>query len=706
MRHFAAVLLFLFACVPALAAEEVRPAELEEITVTATKTPRKVEEVTAATEIVKKEDVEASRGNNIGEALRALPGIQAESSNGAYDTHIIIRGAGAKAAYGVREIKIMVDGIPLTDPDSLTRLDMVDASLIERIEIVKGPNSTLYGANAAGGVINIITKSPFDNPGLTLKAGYGANNSQDYHLQYAGTVKQFAFLLSGTRRSTDSWRDWNKFETNQFNGRFAWLIDDTSELEMNLSYSEADLQLPGRLTKTQFEEDPSQQTLEWAHTGRDSTVARQGLSYRKESPSGTEFKAQVYAQEWEHYHPVPIRINDGGANVFGADLQENIPLQLFGRKHLLSVGLSAQRDDRDTKAYTYRDLVTTQVNGKTVVAPPYSRSDAAGDLAETSRNTVDSWGIFLQDSIRVTAGTILDLGLRFDRVRFSIDSEIYREWAFVTSQNGVPYFAYRPARETIAVEKSWDAWSPRLGINQALTSAVNIFGAVATGFQTPAQSEIESNEALDPQRSLNFEVGLKGHFKNGHRLDLTLFSTTIDNEVVRLMDEYGATIYDNAGRTLHRGAELSGQVHLAAHLALHANYTYSDFTFTDYQEAERRGYPAQTVLISRDGNDLPLVPRHKYSFALAYTHPGGVSARLGTVTWGEYFVNTANTETYSGFTTANCRLGYDRGRFGGFFAIDNLFDKKYAAEVTQSYGKTGYSPAAPRIASVGVTVRF
>lgn len=706
MRHFAAVLFFLLTCVPALAAEEVTPAELEEITVTATKTPRKVEEVTTATEIVKKEEVEASRGNNIGETLRSLPGVQAESSNGAYDTHIIIRGAGAKAAYGVREIKIMLDGIPLTDPDSLSRLDMVDSSLVERIEVVKGPNSTLYGANAAGGVINIITRSPFDNPGLTLKAGYGAYNSQNYHLQYSGTAKQFAYLLSGTRRSTDSWRDWNEFETTQFNGRFAWLIDDTSELEVSLSYSEADLQLPGKLTKEQFEEDPSQQTLEWAHTGRDSTVARQGLSYRKESRSGAEFRAQIYAQEWEHYHPVPIRINDGGANVFGADLQENIPLQLFGGKHLLSVGLSAQRDDRDTKAYTYRDLVTTSVNGQTVVAPPYSRSDAAGELAETSSNIVDSWGVFLQDSVRVAGGTIVDLGLRFDRVRFSIDSEVYNEWGFVTSQKGVPYFAYRPVRDTIAVEKTWDAWSPRLGLNQALTKEFNLFGAVATGFQTPTQSEIESNEELGPQRSLNYEIGLKGHFPAGHRLDLTLFSTTIKNEVVRLMDEYGGTSYDNAGRTLHRGVELSGQLQLAAHLALQANYSYSDFTFVDYQEAERVGYPAKTVLDSRDGNDLPLVPRHKYTFALSYTPPGGFSARIGTVTWGEYFVDTANTETYSGFTTANCRLGYDQGRFGGFFAVDNLFDKKYAAEVTQSYGKTGYSPAAPRVVSVGVTVRF
>lgn len=706
MRHATAVLCLLLLGVPAAAAERETPAAIDEITVTATRTPRESAEATATTEVATEKDIEATRGNNIGEALRELPGVQAESSNGAYDTHIIIRGAGAKALYGVREIKIMVDGVPITDPDSLTRLDMVDTSLIERIEVVKGPNSTLYGANAAGGVINIITKNPFDEPGVSLKVDYGSFNSQDYHLQYAGASGPVGYLLSGTRRSTDSWRDGNDFESNQFNGRMVWMIDDASDLELSLSYSDAELQLPGKLTKAQFEADATQRTSEWVNMGRDSQVGRLGLSYRHEFQGGQETKLQLYAQQWEHYHPVVTWINDGGATVLGADLQQNVPLALHGMKHLITVGVSAQRDDRDTKAYAYRDLVTTTVNGMTVAAPPYTSSDAAGDLAEISRNIVDSWGVFLQDSVRVTAGTIVDLGLRYDRVRFDIDSEFYQEWAFLTSNKGTSYFNYRDRREDVAFEKSWESWSPRIGVNQALGEALNVYAAVATGFQTPTQSEVESNPELKPQDSVNYEVGLKGHFRSGSRFDVALYTTTIEDEVVRLMDQRGATIYDNAGRTRHLGAEFSVRQPLPYHITIQANYSYGDFTFVDYEEAERTGFPAKTVLVSRDGNDLPLSPRHKYGAALSFAPPGGFNARLSTVTWGSYYVDTANTETYGGFTTVNGRLGYERGRWGGFVAVDNILDTKYAAEVTKNYGKTSYAPGSPRIWTVGVTARF
>jgi iron complex outermembrane receptor protein len=95
-----------------------------------------------------------------------------------------------------------------------------------------------------------------------------------------------------------------------------------------------------------------------------------------------------------------------------------------------------------------------------------------------------------------------------------------------------------------------------------------------------------------------------------------------------------------------------------------------------------------------------------FTAALCYAPQGGFNARLSSVTWGKYFVDTANTETYGGFTTVNGRLGYEQGRFDGFVAVDNLFDTKYAAEVTKSYGKTGYAPGAPRLWSVGVTLRF
>ncbi|MFC1770227.1 TonB-dependent receptor family protein, partial [Nitrospirota bacterium] len=632
MKFLLALFLTCIMVMPALAEQQEDVSELEQITVTATKTPRKVEEVSASVSIVTEEDIENSRGWNVGETLENLPGVQAESKNGAYDTHIIIRGAGAKAQYGVREIMIMVDGIPITDPDSLTRLDMVDTSMIKRIEVVKGPNSTLYGANASGGVINIITKSPLETQGFSLKTSYGSKNSQAYHLQYSGSANdKLYYIISGTRRSTDSWRDWNKFDTSQFNARFNYIIDDDSDIDMTLSHTESNFQLPGSLTKEQFDEDPTQQTSDWVHNGRYSDVQRLALGYRTELDSGIELITKGYLQKWHHYHPVPTGINDGGSTVFGMDFQSNITHSLFDKESTLSVGISTQRDDKKSDKYIYRDINTDIVNGKIVAVTPYTNSDEKGDLMKASTNTVDKWGIFIQDSIYLKEATILDIGLRYDKASFDINSDVHNKWSYITNNMGTSYFNYVPVSETIDIKKDWSSVSPRVGINHALNDATHVYGSVSTGFQTPTQGELETNIDLAPQKALNYEVGIKGRLENGHSYDVTTYYTTLKDEVIKLMDETGSSYFDNAGSTLHKGLEMSGSFILTDTLTLGLGYTYSDFTFVEYVEMEK-GYTGVTTHV-RDGNRIPLVPKDKYTVKLNYKRPGGFYSNLSGVTW-------------------------------------------------------------------------
>lgn len=177
LRSMIAVILLLL-CAPVLAEQpKEKQMDLDEVVVTATRTERTTEETPAGISVVTKEEINDTRMFGLKEALTGLPGVQSESKNGGYDARLIIRGAGLKARYGVREIMILLDGVPITDPDGMSRLDFVDSQMVDRIDVVKGPNSTLYGANAAGGVINIITKSLFEET-KSVKAGYGSYNTQ------------------------------------------------------------------------------------------------------------------------------------------------------------------------------------------------------------------------------------------------------------------------------------------------------------------------------------------------------------------------------------------------------------------------------------------------------------------------------------------------------------------------------------------------
>jgi len=257
----------------------------ESITVTATRTARPIEQVPAAVTVIGRDAIERTPMTNIKEAIVGTPGVLIESKNQGYDARLIIRGAGLKARYAIREVMVLLNGIPITDPDSLTRLDFVDTHLVDRIEVVRGPNSTLWGINSTGGAINVVTTSPFDGQGggARLDAGsYGARNVQ---LGYTGDIadKHFFNVNFSRRQSTNEWREWNEFDTTQFTLQPSWILGDGWVWENFISYTDANLQLPGRLIVNSgyhldqwtpyLETGDVERTAEpWKHSSRNSEI--------------------------------------------------------------------------------------------------------------------------------------------------------------------------------------------------------------------------------------------------------------------------------------------------------------------------------------------------------------------------------------------------------------------------------------------------
>lgn len=678
-------------------AEEPVSQEFEEIVVTATRTERKSAEVPAAVSVVTEEQLEDMPLLGPREALTGLPGVQAETRNNGYDARLIIRGAGLKARYGVREIMVLLDGVPITDPDGMTRLDFVDTQLIEQVEVVRGPNSTLYGANASGGVINITTRNPFEER-KSLRVGYGADNTQLLNGLYGTHFGSTFLTLSATHKQSDGWREWNEFKSDQASLRLGHLFDDGSSLEGVYSYTEADLQLPGTLTETEFKEDPGQLTSEpFRHNGRYSTIHSGNLRYEKELGAWA-LKPLVYLQSWEHYHPVPGTINDGGSDIVGVDLQGNRKHALFGIPATLTLGTAGQLDDGDNRKYTYRDVMTSFVP----FPPPgsekilFTLSDARGDLAEISAEQVSKAGVYLQESLEPGDDWIIDLGIRYDRVKFDIDSKVYRE--FIWGANS--YRTYETPLK-IDVNETFDAVSPRLGVVYRLTEELNLYGNISTGFQTPQASELSDNPDLDPAVTYNYEAGIKYRHADGHSLDMTVFWQEVEDEIVQTLLADNQVAYSNAGQTDKFGVEVAGRAKLPYDLVLYGSYTYSDFTFNQFDEPLRVYNPdtktTEVVVFDRSGNQLPYIPRHQYSLGLSWQHSSGFKARIDTYSWGEYWVDNANSEKYGGYDLlTNLLVGWEKGPWDLSLDISNLFDKTYAMEVTKSADDLLYRPGAPR----------
>ena len=679
--------------------------ELDEISVTATRLERKTVEVPASIVIIDEERIKDTKMFNLKEAMTGIPGILIDTKNQGYDSRLIIRGAGLKARYGVRDIMVLLDGVPITDPDSFTRLDFIDTQLIERVEVVKGPNSTMWGANAAGGVINIITKSPMERKGGVIKLGAGHFETRNYHMSYSNSLSdKFFFSFNGSRRESDnSWRRWNEFWTNQFSFQPSFILNDGTAVENHYSYTKASLQLPGSLNEEQFEEYKDTGTAEetfgaWQYSGRYSESHFFSTKLSKEIGS-FDIKPLVYVNKWEHHHPVTGRINDADTLTYGADIQINNNHSIRNKNGTLTFGFTARYDNQETEYFEYRDLLTGNRGRITEVL-----SDNSGDNIESQTRKTFLWGLYVQESIRPSDRLVVDMGARFDKVEFDISGTKTGDYDWASGT----YLDCPNARLSdcgdYSIDKNFDAVSPRVGATYKVSEILHLYGNISTGIQTPTEGEFSENPELDLVKITNYEVGLKARHSK-ITVDAGIYYSPVKDEIVSVTQEDGTTDYVNAGQTKKTGTEFSGTYHFTETLDIGGTYAYSDYEFDEFSEPVGM---RTKVNVDRSGNNLPYVPRHQYSIFTNYRHPSGLRSRVQSHSWGSYYMDNANTEKYKGYAfVTNAMVGFEKGSFDISLNVDNVFNDRYAVEVKKdTLGIKTYSPASPRSFIATATYKF
>lgn len=678
----------------AAGAEEVTT-RLDEISVTATRESRSTGEVPQAIAVVGKEALADKKMFNVKEALQEVPGVLIDSKNGGFDARLIIRGAGLKASYGVREIQVLRDGVPLSDPDSFTRLDFVDTQDIERIEVAKGPGN-LFAAGSAGGAIQIISKSVFDERANTFKAGFGTEGTQNYHLRYGGMIfENQALALTVTRRQMDNdWRTWNRFDTTQSSLKHGIQIGEGDVLESEISYAEANMQLPGAIDNTAanrylfdaFKRTGKQESTSeaWQNSGRYSKVWF--LNSRLEMKRGDfTFKPRFYYNTWYHYHPVTGIINETETWVsnLGTDLEAN-----YRHAHGTLVGGVTVRRERspDSRKYEYADVRT--VGGGRIVS---TLSDRKGRLAEIDDSTTLLTGVYLQESWRPSERWIVDLGLRYDQVRFEDTNQQFRKYDYSAGR-------YVAGAGTTSIDKTFRLPAPKIAASYQLAPGFHLFAMAAQAGQIPSFNEFSNNPALEAPLARNYEIGLKGRAADWS-FDTSVYYNPVEKDIVQ-QSNGGVISYLNAGKTDKKGFEIAGRYALDKHWEIGGYYSYTHYRYREFSE------PVGGVNRDRGGKALPFVPRDQYGLFAAWKQ-GPWRARLSTNTWGEYWMDSANTEKYEGWSwVTNASLTYQWQQHSLTLNADNLFDKHYAAEAKKdsATNKVTYTTGAPR--SLMLTYRY
>ena len=618
------------------------------------------------------------RGQNqlsVNESLDAIPGLFALNGNNfSQDLRVSIRGFGARSAFGIRGVKVLVDGIPESTPDGQAQVDNLDLRVLENIEVVRGPSSGLYG-NASGGVISFTTQNPTINPFVEARVALGSYGLQQYQLKTGQQKGKFGYLIHGIHVNTDGYRENSGMKNTILNGKFNFQLTDKSDLQFLANYANSpQADDPGGINLAQAEEDrKSARDRNLSFMGGEEIVqSRFALIYKNAIADNQQLEIKTWISNRDFANRLPFGF--GGIVEFdrtftGFNTNYQLDKTLFGLPYRLKIGVDLQNqvDDR-----------TRFVN----------ENGVKGNMTLDQKEAFLSFGTFLVQELSLTDNFTAMLGLRYDAIRLKATDNFLSNG----DQSG---------------ESNLNNFNPTFGLVYSASDAANIYGNISTSFETPTLNELSNNPSglggfnpdLMPQEATNYEVGIKGIVNNKLRYELALFTIKVKEEIVsfELEDFPDRDFFRNAGSTDRKGVEASLTYSLARGLNAFLNYTYSDFKYDEFR--------------SFNGNFLPGIPKHNTFFALNYSRNKGLFGSLQVRSIGELFAKDDNSVTVDGFTVVNLKLGYrhnlTKGHIEPFFGINNLLGTEYFDNVrVNAFGSRFYEPAPTVNFYGGVKVFF
>ncbi len=605
------------------------------------------------------------------ELLTLVPGLVVNDRfNPAQDETLSIRGFGARAAFGIRGVTVLLDGIPQTLPDGQSQLSNVDLSYVTHVEVLRGAAATLYG-NGAGGVISLSTdQSVPRRVSAHGTAGAGAFGLRELRGALAAPVGAGALRIEATRITSDGYRAHSRADIWKTAAHFVTPLGRGTRLIATLDATDQPtLQDPGALTSAELDTNPrmaSPRNLA-VDAGKDVRQAEAGVTLEHRGANGASFDATVFGLRRDLHNPITVTVIDLGRWVGGTRLSGTLPVTVGGARHTITVGLDAQ-EQRDAR----------------------QNHDDTGTLTLDQLERVTSVGPFARAVIHLLGRLTVSAGGRYDRLTFRADDHLLTNG----DQSGSRVLA---------------APSGAFGIAAVLTPAVTAFADVGTSFETPTTTELANrpdgsggfNPSLSPQHARQLESGVRVRTPRV-RFELVGYTTRVSDELVpfQVPGQPGRTFYRNAGSATHRGIEASARVRPVSWMSVDATYTYTHLRFDTFR----------TATDTLDGNTIPGVPAHAGYLALRLTR--GTLWLTADETWRtRTWANDVNRASAGGWGITGLYMGLDARTDGVVISpslgITNLFDARYVANVVVNAAAGRYfEPGASRGAFVGLTLRW
>ena len=678
--------------------------DISEVVVTATRLEISAFNVPAAISRVSGEDLrEAALGINLADDMASVPGLLARNRNNyAQDQQISIRGIGSNSAFGIRGVRVYQDGIPATGPDGQGQVSQFNLDSADRVEILRGPFSALYG-NSSGGVIQLFTANGKEPLELRSSVAYGSFDTFRAGVSASGTQGALGYNAAFTHFTLDGNRDHSSARNESFNGKVDYTFNDSNRISViGNVVSRPDAQDPLGLTLAQFNANPEQTTAVATQFNTRKSLEQQqgGLVYDHEISESQSVRVVGYYghRDIVQYLSIPTATQNppgsaGGVvdlnrKFGGADARWAWQGELGGKP--LSWVVGASYDRLNELRQGYNNFVGTTLGVK-------------GALRRNENDISYNTDVYTQGTWEFAESWSATAGVRRSDVHF--DSEDH----FITVNN---------FDDSGAVK--YNATSPVAGLVFKATPWLHLYASYGQGFQTPLGSEL----AYRPDGAPGLNLGLKAaHSNNGElgaKLEIspdltgeaTVFRTLTRDEIVVYSNIGGRSTYQNAGHTRRSGAELALSYRFAQNWRAQLAYTYVDATYSDAYLTCVAAPCATASTPVADGNRLPGVPKNNVYANVRWGNDLGWQLSANGQYVSSVVVNDTNTFEAPSYALFGVTGGYDAElpsfRINTFLRVNNVFDRRYVGSVIVNEGNQRFfepGPGVNYLAGFSVTLK-
>lgn len=686
---------------------ETKEYQLPVITVQAVHTNSELLSTSASIQKVQAATVQNNANVSLSEVLQGVTGLQINNrENYAQDLQISMRGFGARSTFGVRGIRMYVDGIPATMPDGQGQSSNIDLNSLDHIEVLTGPFSSLYG-NSSGGTILAETKEGQGKDSIQVGLNAGSHHKQQANIQLQGGSEQAnqpAYVISSSYFDTDGFRDHSAAQKVLNNAKLTWNLEDGSKINWVMNRVDIDADDPQGLKHEQWKANPKQvnDSKNTYNVRKEIEQTQTGLTWTKPLNDQQELYSMFYLgnRQVVQYQSIPkcginkvtgecipnsSQLNPrhaGGVIDFDRDYY-GADFRWTGKEVLpnttLVAGVALDRMVEDQKGYENYDDT--------------GRYGVKGDLRRNENNTLWNLDPYVQASWQFLPTWHLDTGLRYSNVHYESDDH------YIVAGNGDD-----------SGSTDYQKLLPSVALGWEILPELYAYASYGKGFETPTFTEMAYptlatsgiNFDLKPASSDTYELGLKSQNAFG-MFTLAVFNTVTKNDIVPDDANAGRNTFRNAEQTLRQGAELAWQHQLWQDLKLSASYSYLDATF-DADIAATTTKP----LIEK-GTYIPGIAKNQAFTRIAWQPKQGFQAGLEARYMDKIYVDDINSDTAPSYTVVAANVGYlwvNRDwKVNSYARVDNLFDRNYVGSVIVNDGNSRFfEPVDGRNFSVGMSV--